>query len=100
MTDRTSIVDRLFALRADLAGKTGGAAAPSQATPDPAARRIEPDAAKEAGPPPALGTNAADIQAAGTWVKAHPLASVGLCLLAGVLVGGVWTRGRERGAGR
>ncbi|WP_454915542.1 hypothetical protein [Xanthobacter sediminis] len=75
MTDSTSIADRLSALRADL----------SAGRPQEAARAAVHKVTAAAG---------ADLADAEAWVRAHPFAAAGLCLLAGAIVGGLWKRGR------
>ncbi|MFG1480205.1 hypothetical protein V5F53_16350 [Xanthobacter sp. V4C-4] len=73
MTDST-MADRLAALRADIA-----AAGPEAAARE-AAQRVKAAAAR-------------DLADAGAWVRAHPLAAVGVCLALGFVIGGLWKRG-------
>lgn len=77
MTDTTSVTERLSALKDDLAA----------GRPQEAARAAVHKAAAAAE---------ADLADAWGWVRAHPLAAAGLCLLAGAVVGGLWKRGRRQ----
>ncbi|MFG1417934.1 hypothetical protein V5F38_13440 [Xanthobacter sp. V0B-10] len=84
MTDSSSLAARLSALRADL----------DAARPREAARAAVERARAAAGVE--LRDAEAALSRTTAWVKAHPLASAGLCLLAGVVAGGLWKWGRGR----
>lgn len=78
MTDSTSIADRLSVLKADLAARHAEAG--------------EGEAGEGEARHRAAGM--ADFSGIETWVKAHPLVAIGLCVLGGAIVGGLWKRGR------
>lgn len=84
MTDSSSLAARLSALRADL----------DAARPREAARAAVERARAAAGVE--LRDAEAALSRTMAWVKAHPIASAGLCLLAGVVAGGLWKWGRGR----
>lgn len=90
MTD-CSIAERLSVLKADLAEPR-----PKEGPPESPPEEPSEGPGRERTIEDELAGMDLDLAGVGDWVKAHPLAAVGLCLAAGAVAGGLlkWGRGR------